>query len=92
MQRPRSTFQSSPCLDWVFFTPRPLFDLFGFTEQSANYSKCQLGKEKTGAGSPSPDTSELRGEAEQKGRKWEVYNAGKEEEEATGGKKSSHYT
>lgn len=46
-----STFQSSPGLDGVFAVPGPLFDLFGFTECSANYSKDQLGKEKTGAGS-----------------------------------------
>lgn len=48
---PSFTFPSSPCLDGVFAVPRPLFDLFGFTDCSANYSKGQLGKEKTSAGS-----------------------------------------
>lgn len=58
--------------DGVSFTPRPLFDLFGFTEQSANYRNCQLGNEKTGAASPDSEASQLRGEAGQRGRKWKV--------------------
>lgn len=56
----------------VFFTPRPLFDLFGFTEQSASYSKCQVGNEKTGAASLDSEASQLRGEAGQRGRQWKV--------------------